>query len=116
MKSLKDRDAGCLPSSFPVQKGLKSIEYIENIDIDTRICGGNENAYPHICGVGFNFESVGCELKTHGAGFSNNPSSSTLFSSKLNYKSQWNPRTTGSHKRGVFFLEEDERDSSAGTG
>jgi hypothetical protein len=45
---------GCrLPSFFlsgaiPVQKGLKSIEYIENIEIDTRICGGNKNAYPYI--------------------------------------------------------------------
>jgi len=60
LKSLKDRDAGCLPSSFsgaiPVQKGLKSIE---NIEIDTRIYGGNKNAYPCIWGMDLNFESVG---------------------------------------------------------
>jgi hypothetical protein len=45
LQSLKDGDAGCLPSSFPgaipVQKGFSSIENIENIEIETRICGGN---------------------------------------------------------------------------
>jgi hypothetical protein len=30
----------------------------------------------------------------------------------LNYKSQWNPRTTGSHKGGVFNVEADEEISS----
>ena len=34
IENLKDRDAGRLPSSFPVQKGLKSIEYIESIEIE----------------------------------------------------------------------------------
>ena len=43
LKSLKDRDAGRLPSSFsgaiPVQKGLKSIENIENIEIEPLYAG-----------------------------------------------------------------------------
>ena len=42
------------------------------------------------------FESVGCAFETHRGCFS--------CSSILNYKSQWNPRTTGSHKRGIFYM------------
>ena len=42
------------------------------------------------------FESVGCAFESHRGCCS--------WSSILNYKSRWNPRTTGSHKRGVFYL------------
>ena len=34
IENLKDRDVGRLSPSFPVQKGLKSIEYIESIEIE----------------------------------------------------------------------------------
>ena len=43
-----------------MQKGLKSIESIENIEIITRTYGGIKILDSHIWGVGFNFESVGC--------------------------------------------------------
>jgi len=61
--------AGCLPSSFsgaiPVQKGLKSIESIENIEFEARIYGGILTYYPCIWGMGLNFESVGCAFESH---------------------------------------------------
>ena len=40
IENLKDRDVGRLSPSFPVQKGLKSIEYIESIEIENHIYGG----------------------------------------------------------------------------
>ncbi len=49
-ENLKDRDAGRLSPSFPVQKGLKSIEYIESIEIETHIYGGSCVINPYIWG------------------------------------------------------------------
>ena len=57
------------PSSFsgaiPVQKGLKSIESIENIESETHIYGGVLTCNPRIWGMGLNFESVGCAFESH---------------------------------------------------
>ena len=68
-ENLKDRVAGCLPSSFsgaiPVQKGLKSIESIENIEFETHLYGGVLTCNPRIWGMGLNFESVGCAFESH---------------------------------------------------
>ena len=48
-----------------MQKGLKSIEYIENMEIETHIYGGIKTVDSHIWGLGFNFESVGCAFESH---------------------------------------------------
>ena len=48
-----------------MQKGLKSIDSIESIEIETPVYGGKRDNSPCIWGMGFNFESVGCAFESH---------------------------------------------------